>query len=138
MRKAWIGLFLLGVAMAGTPARGALAGQTPASATKTIALPPDNPMATLKPGSGVEVVRRNCTGCHSTDYIVRQPGGDAKHWEPELKKMMAVYGAPISDADVQTIVSYLGTEYASSPANKQSAKDKSPQPRPAGGASPKQ
>ena len=78
-----------------------------ASAVKKIDLPPDNAMAKLKPGPGVETVETECMICHSTDYIVRQPGGDAKHWEPEVRKMIAVYGAPISEADVQTVVACL-------------------------------
>lgn len=81
------------------------------AAAKTIKLPPDNPMANLKPGPGVEVVRANCALCHSTDYIVRQQGGDAKHWDPEVRKMITVFGAPVSDDDVKTIVNYLATEY---------------------------
>ena len=78
---------------------------------KSIQLPDDNAMATLKPGVGVEVVRVNCFPCHSTDYIVRQPGSDAKHWEAEVKKMMTVYGAPISDADAKAISEYLSAAY---------------------------
>ena len=74
-------------------------------------------MAKLKPGPGVETVQNDCMICHSTDYIVRQPGGDAKHWEPEVRKMITVYGAPISEADVQTIVNYLATTYRAETAN---------------------
>jgi len=82
---------------------------------RTIKLPPDNARGTLKPGAGLDVVQSNCATCHSTDYIVRQPGGDAKHWEPEIRKMMMVYGAQISDSDVETIANYLGTEYGTPP-----------------------
>ena len=73
-------------------------------------------MATLKPGAGVDVVKNDCKICHSTDYIVLQPGGDAKHWEPEVRKMITVYGAPIPASDVQTIVSYLASAYPGEPA----------------------
>ncbi len=68
-------------------------------------------MAELKPGPNVEIVRRNCVACHSTDYIVLQPHGDAKHWETEVKKMITVFGAPISEADTKAIVEYLATAY---------------------------
>lgn len=78
---------------------------------KKIELPPDNAMAKLKPGPGVETVQNDCMICHSTDYIVRQPDGNAKHWEPEVRKMITVYGAPIPEADIQTIVNYLSAEY---------------------------
>jgi mono/diheme cytochrome c family protein len=78
---------------------------------RSIELPGDNPMAELKAGPGVEVVRANCIACHSTDYIVRQPGSDAKRWEGEVKKMIGVYGAPISEADARVIVQYLAATY---------------------------
>jgi sulfite dehydrogenase (cytochrome) subunit B len=80
-------------------------------------------MARLKPGPGVQAVESDCSTCHSTDYIVRQPGGDAQHWEPEVRKMVKVFGAPLSEADIQTIVQYLASEYgpaASTPAQPRS------------------
>jgi sulfite dehydrogenase (cytochrome) subunit B len=85
---------------------------------RTIELPPDNAMAELKAGPGVEVVRANCVACHSTDYIVRQPPSDSKHWETEVRKMVKVFGAPISDADVETIVQYLSTAYGPAPSSR--------------------
>ncbi|HET7840188.1 MAG TPA: cytochrome c [Terriglobia bacterium] len=78
---------------------------------KSIELPADNAMATLKAGAGMEVTRGNCSICHSTDYIVRQAGGDAAHWRPEVEKMIKVYGAPVSDEDARTIVEYLASAY---------------------------
>lgn len=78
---------------------------------KSITLPDDNAMAQLKPGPGVEAVRANCVACHSTDYIVRQPPSQAKAWEAEVKKMMAVFGAPIDEGDARTIVDYLSSAY---------------------------
>jgi hypothetical protein len=93
-------------------------------------------MGTLKPGPGLDVVESNCAKCHSTDYIVRQPGGDAKHWEPEVRKMITVYSAQISDSAVQTIVNYLGTEYGAPPiaepgeAQKLRASQPAPAPKP--------
>ena len=57
------------------------------AAEKSIRLPNDNPMAQLKPGPNVDVVRNNRTICQSTDYIVRQPASDAKKWEGEVQKM---------------------------------------------------
>lgn len=78
---------------------------------KSISLPDDHPTAKLKAGPGVETVRANCVACHSTDYIVRQPGGDAKKWGAEVKKMIETFGAPISDADAKVIVEYLTASY---------------------------
>jgi len=82
-----------------------------ASAEKTIALPPDNAHGALKPGPGMELVQANCLICHSTDYIVMQPRGDAKQWQGVVTKMIKVYGAPISEADAKAIAEYLATAY---------------------------
>ena len=89
---------------------GAALAVTPA-AEKKIALPEDNPMAQLRPGPGADVARANCVACHSTDYIVRQPGRTAQQWEAEVKKMVTVFGAPISEDDIKIIVSYLADAY---------------------------
>jgi len=78
---------------------------------KSITLPGDNAMAQLKPGPGVDAARANCVACHSTDYIVRQPPSQTKAWEAEVKKMVAVFGAPISEGDARTIVDYLSSAY---------------------------
>jgi sulfite dehydrogenase (cytochrome) subunit B len=78
---------------------------------KTIKLPDDNAMAQLKPGQGVDMARKDCAACHSTDYIVRQPGRDAQQWQSEVSKMITVYGARISDSDGKLIVSYLASAY---------------------------
>jgi len=54
----------------------------------------------------------NCSGCHSLDYIqmnsrfVKRAG-----WEAEVKKMVSVMGAPVSDADAAKLVDYLTREY---------------------------
>jgi sulfite dehydrogenase (cytochrome) subunit B len=78
---------------------------------KSITLPPDNAMATLAPGPGMEVARANCGICHSTDYIVRQPRGDAKQWEAVVTKMVKVFGAPVSPENEKMIVEYLSSAY---------------------------
>jgi len=82
-----------------------------ASEEKTIALPPDNPHATLKAARGSELAQAQCQFCHSTDYIVTQPPGDAKQWEAVVTKMQKVFGAPLSEADAKAIVEYLSTAY---------------------------
>lgn len=84
---------------------------------KSITLPDDNAVAKLPPGPGVEKARAYCSICHSTDYIVRQPKMDAAHWQAEVKKMITVYGAPISAEDAKTISDYLSSAYGS-PASK--------------------
>jgi len=78
---------------------------------KSIRLPEDNPMAQLKPGPGAEATHDHCFICHSTDYIVRQPRLDAKHWQAEVNKMIKVFGAPISESDAKAIADYLAKNY---------------------------
>jgi sulfite dehydrogenase (cytochrome) subunit B len=82
-----------------------------AAQTKSITLPPDHASAELAPGPGVETTRHACQGCHSTDYVVTQPRGDAKQWEGVVTKMMKVYGANITADDAKTIVQYLSRQY---------------------------
>jgi cytochrome c553 len=70
--------------------------------------------AMFKPGANVDVVKNNCTACHSADYVQTQPRGPkfAKDfWQAEVTKMIKVYGAPIDDADVGKIVDYLTANY---------------------------
>ncbi len=70
-------------------------------------------VAAFKPGPGLEVVKGNCSACHSADYIKTQPPmKDRKgFWQAEVTKMIKVYGAPIDDADVGKIVDYLAATY---------------------------
>ena len=82
-----------------------------AAADKTIPMPADHAYAALKPGPGVEVTRQQCVSCHSTDYIVMQPRGNARQWDGVVTKMIKVFGAPVSDQDAKTIVEYLATQY---------------------------
>ena len=70
--------------------------------------------AAFRPGPNLDVVKNNCTGCHSADYISTQPQGPKykkDFWQAEVTKMIKVYGAPIEQADVGKIVDYLATAY---------------------------
>ena len=70
--------------------------------------------AAFKPGANLDTVQNNCTACHSADYIKTQPRGEKfkkDFWAAEVTKMIKVYGAPIEDADVGTIVDYLTANY---------------------------
>jgi len=78
---------------------------------KTIALPPDNDYARLAPAPGSETAQQQCQLCHSTDYIVMQPRGDAKQWQGVVTKMITVFGARISEPDAKAITEYLATAY---------------------------
>jgi sulfite dehydrogenase (cytochrome) subunit B len=66
----------------------------------------------LKPGDGLDAVEQNCAACHSLDYIqMNSPFLDQKGWTAEVTKMVKAYGAPIEDADQQTIITYLAAHY---------------------------
>jgi sulfite dehydrogenase (cytochrome) subunit B len=70
--------------------------------------------AAFKPGPNLEVVKANCSGCHSADYVNTQPRNvksKKDFWQAEVTKMIKVYGAPIEDADVPKIVDYLAATY---------------------------
>ena len=70
--------------------------------------------AALKPGPNLDVVKNNCTACHSADYVNTQPRGPKykkDFWQAEVTKMIKIYGAPIDDADVPKIVEYLAATY---------------------------
>ena len=70
--------------------------------------------AVFKPGPNLEVVKNNCTACHSVDYVQTQPRGPKfkkDFWQAEVTKMIKVYGAPIDDADIGRIVDYLAATY---------------------------
>jgi cytochrome c5 len=70
-------------------------------------------VAAFKPGPNLDVVKNNCTACHSADYVNTQPPMKDKKgfWQAEVTKMIKVYGAPIDDADVGKIVDYLAATY---------------------------
>src|SRR5262249_20995943 len=81
------------------------------AADQAISLPGDPPCGHSRPGPGLAPPRTHALTCHSTDYIVMQPRGDAKQWQGVVTKMIKVYGAPISDQDAQAIAEYLATAY---------------------------
>jgi hypothetical protein len=57
------------------------------------------------------VTQTQCQFCHSTDYIVMQPRGDAKQWEGVVTKMIKVFGASVSEVDAKAITEYLARAY---------------------------
>ena len=70
--------------------------------------------AAFRPGPNLDVVKNNCSACHSADYVNTQPRGPKfkkDFWQAEVTKMIKVYGAPIDDADVPKIVDYLTATY---------------------------
>lgn len=84
---------------------------TASAEEKRITLPPDDAYGHLAPAPGRDLTQTQCQFCHSTDYIVMQPRGDAKQWEGVVTKMIKVFGAPVTEADAKTITEYLARAY---------------------------
>ncbi len=71
----------------------------------TIVMPHDEPV--FPPGPGRDEFVTACVVCHSPRYITMQPRFSRTTWLSEVKKMKDVYGAHISDEQVQKITDYL-------------------------------
>jgi mono/diheme cytochrome c family protein len=84
-----------------TFARASGSGNAPVSIT----LPPD--AQSFAAGAGQSVAQANCTICHAADYVYMQPPLTDVQWRAEVMKMKNAYGAPLNDADVETLVAYL-------------------------------
>ncbi|HEX9020771.1 MAG TPA: cytochrome c [Nitrospirota bacterium] len=65
----------------------------------------------LKPGPGMDKAATLCNICHSLDYITMQPPFPRAQWTATVNKMIKVMGAPISDEDAKTIITYLSANY---------------------------
>ena len=71
----------------------------------------EKPVA-LKQAPGLDAVERNCSGCHSLDYIqMNSPFLNPAGWDAEVTKMIKAFGAPIGDADAKAIADYLKANY---------------------------
>jgi mono/diheme cytochrome c family protein len=75
------------------------------SPVHTIVMPHDEPV--FPPGPGRDEFVTACVVCHSPRYITMQPRFSRATWLSEVKKMKDVYGAHISDEQVQKITEYL-------------------------------
>jgi mono/diheme cytochrome c family protein len=66
----------------------------------------------MKDGPEVTTLLANCSGCHSLDYVqMNSRFMKRASWEAEVKKMVSVMGAPVSEADAAKLVDYLTREY---------------------------
>jgi mono/diheme cytochrome c family protein len=90
---------------------GAAAGAARAD-VKRIELPPDG--LQLKPSTlpGYAKAQAQCVACHSAEYMAYQPPTAARlYWEAMVKRMKAVFKAPVDDANMPAIVDYLVKTY---------------------------
>jgi cytochrome c5 len=66
----------------------------------------------LNEGPGRDQVQTSCSMCHSLDYIVmNSPFQDKAAWEKTVKKMVTVFGAPLTPEESAAIVVYLDRHY---------------------------
>jgi mono/diheme cytochrome c family protein len=69
--------------------------------------------ASLPDGPGAEVVRSRCLACHQTD-LIEQQRLSAAGWTREVGKMER-WGAQLTDAQRDTLISYLTTHFGPRP-----------------------
>ena len=82
------------------------------AAVKTIQLPPDSVFLKPSPLPGYAKAQGNCVACHSAEYMRYQPPTAPRaYWDTMVKRMKAVFKAPINDADMPDIVDYLVKTY---------------------------
>jgi sulfite dehydrogenase (cytochrome) subunit B len=82
------------------------------AAAKTIQLPPDGVQLKPSPLPGYAKAHTQCVGCHSAEYMLYQPPTAPRaYWEAMVKRMKAVFKAPVEDADMPDIIDYLAKTY---------------------------
>ena len=88
-------------------------GTAPAlAAPKTIVLPADPEPLVASPLPGYAKAQGICLACHSSEYLRYQPPTAARpYWDAMVKRMKAVFNAPIDDKDMPEIVDYLVKTY---------------------------
>jgi hypothetical protein len=87
-------------------------GTAAEAATKAITLPADGVQLQASELPGYLKARASCMTCHSAEYILYQPPSAPRtYWEAMVKRMKAVFNAPIDDADTADIVEYLVRTY---------------------------
>jgi mono/diheme cytochrome c family protein len=82
------------------------------AAPKTITLPPDGVQLKQSALPGYAKAQANCVACHSAEYMQYQPPTAPRpYWDAMVKRMKAVFKAPIDDADMPEIIDYLAKTY---------------------------
>ncbi len=82
------------------------------SGAKSMTLPPDGTQ--LKPSElpGYAKAQASCVTCHSAEYMLYQPPSAPRpYWDAMVRRMKAVFKAPLDDADIPLIVDYLVKTY---------------------------
>lgn len=90
----------------------ALALAAAPSWSKAIELPPDGTQLKASALPGYDKARTNCVACHSAEYMLYQPPTAPRaYWDAMVKRMKAVFNAPLADDDMPAIVDYLVKTY---------------------------
>lgn len=76
-----------------------------AASPEHITLP--SPPITFQSAQGSEIATSYCLICHSAEYVYTQPPHSRKQWDEIVKKMKQVFGCPIPDKHISTLVEYL-------------------------------
>jgi len=80
--------------------------------TKVLQMPADSEQLRASPLPGYAKAQANCVACHSAEYMLYQPPTAPRaYWAAMVKRMKAVFKAPIADADMPVIVDYLVKTY---------------------------
>ena len=79
---------------------------------KEITLPPETLEWRSSDLPGYALVQQNCRTCHSAHYAEYQPWTSPRtYWEAQVKRMKAVFKAPLRDEDLPAYVDYLVKTY---------------------------
>jgi len=102
-------LFALGIGMltiaSAQQAASSKSSKTSKNPVEEITLP--NYPVQMPPGPNQKIFEQHCLLCHTARYVTMQPHFSRTVWEKEVKKMVDVYGAPITAEEQQQIVEYL-------------------------------
>jgi cytochrome c5 len=82
------------------------------AAPRSITLPADGAQLTASGLPGYAIARTRCVVCHSAEYMLYQPASAPRaYWDAVVKRMQAVFNAPIDEAEMPAIVDYLVKTY---------------------------
>ena len=74
-------------------------------AVESIKLP--SPLFNFQSAPGSDVATSYCLICHSAEYVYMQPPHSRQQWGEIVKKMKHVFGCPIPDEQIPSLVNYL-------------------------------
>ncbi len=82
------------------------------AAPKSIELPAETAKLKASDLPGYAKAQTRCVACHSAEYMLYQPPTAPRtYWDAMVKRMKAVFKAPIDDTDMPDIVDYLVRTY---------------------------